>query len=169
MSRKDFGSTASSPTRYGSLASFYTADPRRIESRELDVGLWWREGVEGPLHRAAWVSETGELYLVRLGPDTVGGGRVEVLGTVEDRDRLESELDGWREHCGEPRSLAWLRGRAARLRTSATRDSEAVHRRAAAPTARHSRRTAAAQDGSPGRDQVRPAAPRPLDLRAALR
>ncbi len=101
--------------RYGSLASFYTADSRRIESRELDVGLWWREGEDGPLHRAAWVRDTGELYLVRLGPDTVGGGRVEVLARVDDRDRLESVLDGWREHCGEPRSLAWLRERAGRL------------------------------------------------------
>ena len=54
--------------RYRSLASFYAADRRRIDSRELDVGLWWREDADGPLHRAAWVSDTGELYLVRLGP-----------------------------------------------------------------------------------------------------
>jgi hypothetical protein len=26
-------------TRYGSLTSFYTADPRRVASRERDVGL----------------------------------------------------------------------------------------------------------------------------------
>ncbi|MHB8240402.1 MAG: hypothetical protein ACYDHN_00260 [Solirubrobacteraceae bacterium] len=115
MRRKDVGRAAPPLKRYGSLASFYTADSRRIRSRELDVGLWWREGEHGPLHRAAWVSDTGELYLVRLGPDTAGGGRVEVLATVEDRERLESVLEGWREHCGEPRSLAWLRGRAARL------------------------------------------------------
>jgi hypothetical protein len=101
--------------RYGSLADFYRADRRRVQSREHDVGLWWREDARGPLHRAAWISDTGELYLVRLGPPEQGGGRVEVLATVAEQERLERVLDGWRERCGEPRSLAWLRERAAQL------------------------------------------------------
>ena len=103
------------PERYSSLTGFYAADSRRVRSRECDVGLWWREDAHGPLHRAAWVIDTGELYLVRLGPSDEGGGQVEVLATVAERERLESELAGWRERCGEPRSLAWLRARAARL------------------------------------------------------
>lgn len=103
------------PKRYGSLTDFYRADPRRVQSRERDVGLWWREHAHGPLHRAAWVSDTGELYLVRLGPAEQGGGQVEVLATVAEQERLERVLDGWRERCGEPRSLAWLRQRAAHL------------------------------------------------------
>lgn len=100
---------------YPSLASFYNADPDRINSRELDIGLWWREDADGPLYRAAWVCDTGELYLVRLGPREHGGGHVEVLATVAERRRLECELAGWRERCGEPRSLTWLRTRAERL------------------------------------------------------
>jgi hypothetical protein len=103
------------PTRYSSLTSFYTADARRVSSREHDVGLWWRETPVGPLHRAAWVSDTGELYLVRLGPPEQGGGQVEVLATIAEHERLEHVLEGWRERCGEPRSLTWLRERAARL------------------------------------------------------
>jgi hypothetical protein len=106
---------------YPTLAGFYNADTRRISSRELDVGLWWREDEQGPLHRAAWVSDTGELYLVRLGPQSDGGGRVEILATVDDREGLESALDGWRERCGEPRSLSWLRERAAKLGRRARR------------------------------------------------
>jgi hypothetical protein len=102
----------SAPTRYRSLSSFYMGDPRRIHSRELDVGLWWREDADGPLHRAAWVSETGELYLVRLGPSEEGGGEVEVLAIVDDRAWLESVLEGWRKQCGGPGSLRWLRERA---------------------------------------------------------
>jgi hypothetical protein len=102
-------------TRYGSLKGFYTADARRVGSREQDVGLWWRDDLNGPLHRAAWVSDTGELYLVRLGPAEQGGGTVEVLATVAEQEQLELVLEGWRERCGEPRSLAWLRERTSSL------------------------------------------------------
>ncbi len=110
---------------YESLGGFYAADQRRVRSRELDVGLWWREQPDGPLHRAAWVSDTGELYLVRLGSTADGGGRVEVLAREADGDRLEQALSGWRERCGQPYSLKWLRQRAgvlgARTRASRTR------------------------------------------------
>jgi hypothetical protein len=124
MRREDGGRPQ--PQRYRSLASFYNADPRRIESRELDVGLWWREDPGGPLHRAAWVSDTGELYLVRLGDPEDGGGGVEVLATVAEREQLESVLEGWRERCGQPRSLTWLRQRAARRRVRARTTKRAV-------------------------------------------
>jgi hypothetical protein len=100
-------------TRYDSLESFYAADPRRLGSREHDIGLWWRDDARGPLHRAAWVSDTGELYIVRLGPADHGGGELELLACVEDLSRLEQILDGWRERCGQTGSLAWLRERAA--------------------------------------------------------
>lgn len=146
--------------RYRSLASFYTADERRIHSRERDVGLWWREQAEGPLHRAAWVSDTGELYLVRLGPVADGGGRVEVLATVEDGERLERVLDGWRERCGEPRSLSWLRERAA-LSVRASADSAPARPREPAPTARSSRRTAGTAGGYLDRGRVLPGALQP--------
>ena len=101
--------------RYPSLVAFYNADPRRVSSRELDVGLCWREDQGTPLHRAAWIQETGELYLVRSGPAEGGGGGVEVLASAGSRERLDEMLGGWREHCGEPRSLQWLRARAERL------------------------------------------------------
>jgi hypothetical protein len=39
-----------------------------------------------------------------------------VLAERAGEDRLESVLEGWREQCGEPRSLSWLRARARRLR-----------------------------------------------------
>ena len=104
--------------RYPSLAAFYSDDPVRLGSRERDVGLWWRQEQADPLHRAAWVCETGELYLVRLGPLEEGGGAVEVLSTVPSEEQLEELLAGWREHCGERGSLAWLRRRV--LRRSGT-------------------------------------------------
>jgi len=142
--------------RYRSLASFYTADARRIHSRERDVGLWWRDDADGPLHRAAWIGDTGELYLARLGPAADGGGTVEVLATVDDLERLERVLDGWRERCGEPHSLDWLRERAA-LSHVASEDGAPARPRESAPTARASRRTAGAAGGYRGRGRVLPA------------
>ena len=113
-----------------------------MRSREQDVGLWWREGVDGPLHRAAWISDTGELYLVRLGPDADGGGGVEVLARIERRERLEWVLGGWRDHCGEPGSLGWLRRRAALVRRIGSPDGGPARRRAPAPRRPRSPRTA---------------------------
>jgi predicted nucleic acid-binding Zn-ribbon protein len=98
---------------YGSLADFYGGDPRRIASAERDVGLYWRGHDGEPLHRAAWVEDTGELYLVRAGDPAEGGGGVEVLARSRDWSRLARRLTGWREICGERESLSWLRSRLA--------------------------------------------------------
>lgn len=106
---------------YRSLSNFYLADARRIASRERDVGLWWRVGSMGPMYRAAWVCDTGELYVVRLGPAQDGTGQVEVLGTATDRNELERALRGWRDVCAQPDSMTWLRHRAGRLADSAER------------------------------------------------
>ena len=76
--------------RYPSLVAFYSAEPARLTSRERDVGLWWRSGEEGPIHRAAWIEDTGELYLVRLGPAAEGGGGVEVIGAGTRRASVSS-------------------------------------------------------------------------------
>jgi hypothetical protein len=102
-------------SRYQSLSNFYSADRRRTSSREQDVGLWWRVGVHGPTYRAAWVCETGELYVSRLGPLQDGRGEVVVLGRASDRLQLERALDGWRAVCAQPDSMTWLCHRAASL------------------------------------------------------
>jgi hypothetical protein len=115
LARRGPNTRFAATARYRSIARFYAADPRRRASRERDMGLWWRDAADGPLHRAAWVCDTGELYLVRLGPSEQGGGEVELLARVDDGERLERALEGWRERCGAPRSLSWLRERAGRL------------------------------------------------------
>jgi hypothetical protein len=168
MSPTDVALEVSPHERYGSLARFYNADERRVRSRELDVGLWWREDADGPLHRAAWISDTGELYLVRLGPTDDGGGLVEVLARVEDRALLDGMLDGWRECCGEPHSLQWLRARAA-LSSHASADGARARPREVAPKARPTRRTAGTAVVCPDRGRASPVAPRPADLRMGRR
>lgn len=106
---------ADRPGRYRSLSNFYLADPRRIGSHERDVGLWWRIGAHGPVYRAAWLDQTGELYAARLGQAQPGEGEVQVLGRARDRDELERTLEGWRDVCHQPDSMTWLRHRAASL------------------------------------------------------
>jgi hypothetical protein len=168
MSPTDVAPEVSPHERYDSLACFYNADERRVRSRELDVGLWWREDADGPLHRAAWVSDTGELYLVRLGPAADGGGLVEVLARVQTRALLDGMLDGWRERCGEPRSLRWLRARAA-LSSPASEDGARARPREVAPRPRPTRRTAGTAVVCPDRGRASPGAPRPADLRMGRR
>jgi hypothetical protein len=101
--------------RYQSLSNFYRADCRRRASREQDVGLWWRVGAHGPIYRAAWVRETGELYVTRLGALQHGGREVLVLGRARDRDELDAALEGWQDVCPQPDSMTWLQHRATRL------------------------------------------------------
>ena len=101
--------------RYRSLSNFYSVDRRRRESREQDVGLWWRLGAHGPIYRAAWVRATGELFIVRLGPLRDGKGDVTVLGRARTDRELEEALEGWQDACPQPDSMTWLRHRAARL------------------------------------------------------
>jgi hypothetical protein len=96
---------------YLSLGAFYSTDPVRRSSRERDLGLWWRTAGRGPTYRAAWVQETGELYLVQHGLTGPGSGHVEVLAHIADTEHLEVVLDGWRDQVGEPGSLGWLRAR----------------------------------------------------------
>ncbi len=168
MSRAGAATEAPSQERYESLARFYNTDERRVRSRELDVGLWWREDADGPLHRAAWVSDTGELYLVRLGPAAEGGGHVEVLARVDDRELLDCVLDGWRERCGEPGSLGWLRERVA-LRILASAGGARARPREPAPRVRPSRRTGGTAVVCPDRGRASPAAPRPPDRRTGRR
>jgi hypothetical protein len=92
-----------SPT-YPSLDAFYAADARRRRSRERDIGLAWRARA-GSSFRAAWVQETGEVYLCKHGEPDRGGGIVLVLPR---RFEEEPAFDGYRRVCGRPGSLAWL-------------------------------------------------------------
>jgi uncharacterized membrane protein len=111
---------------YDSLATFY-ADPARWRSSERDVGLRWRGG-EGAVYRAAWVRDTGELYVARLVTGVDQPGDVEVLARVETRRALDRALAGWQDVCGLPGSFEWLRCRARMAATARSRAVAAVRR-----------------------------------------
>jgi hypothetical protein len=96
---------------YLSLSAFYASDARRKPSRERDIGLWWRS-VSGPTYRAAWVQDTGEVYLFQHGLTGSGGGSVHLLCDTMDEPELGRRLAGWKDVCGKPDSLPWLLARA---------------------------------------------------------
>jgi hypothetical protein len=112
------GSYPDTPSTFGSLTVFAGARPARIASRERDFGLAWRDGAA--VYRAAWVEDTGELYVVQLGEPQEGGGHVELLAVGAGLEQTRRALLGWRTWCGREGSLDWLRRRAERLRRAAS-------------------------------------------------
>jgi hypothetical protein len=106
------GSYPDTAATFASITAFTSAAQARISSRERDFGLAWRDG--GAVYRAAWIADTGELYVVQLGSPATGGGHVELLVAGASMERVARALAGWRDVCGRPDSMAWLRERAAR-------------------------------------------------------
>jgi hypothetical protein len=109
------GSYPERETTWASMEDFLEADERRLHSREVDFGVLWRRPGSRVTHRAAWIEETGELYLVQAGPTGSGGGHVELLA-VTDRNGIERGLAGWEPASRRPGGLAWLLERVAGLR-----------------------------------------------------
>jgi hypothetical protein len=95
---------------YLSLGAFYASDPARRSSRERDVGLFWRSR-QGPTFRAAWVRDTGELYLFQHALGGPGGGSVHLCARTMDETELGQRLAGWDAVCGREGSLEWLLAR----------------------------------------------------------
>jgi hypothetical protein len=104
------GSYRNGAATFPSLTEFTRARPARARSRERDYGLAWRDGTN--VYRAAWIADTGELYIVQLGDPEDGGGHVELLATGGDLEQTRRALLGWRTACGREESLGWLRERA---------------------------------------------------------
>jgi hypothetical protein len=99
------------PTSYSSLSRFYADDERRHRSREIDLGLRWRSAAA--TYRAAWVQETGEVYLFEHLQPGGDGGTVHVLGRRFDAPALRQAFAGWHDVCGRADSLTWLLERSA--------------------------------------------------------
>jgi hypothetical protein len=113
--RAKAGSFPERETTWASMEDFFDADERRLHSREVDFGILWRPSGSRVTHRASWIEETGELYLVQSGPTGSGGGHVELLA-VTNREGVERALAGWEPASRRPGGLAWLRKRVAGLR-----------------------------------------------------
>lgn len=87
--------------------AFYSKEERR-KSRELDFGVWWRDGVYHPQYRVTYLPGTRELICVNQFSDDY-----QILGRIVSEERAEEILKGWAEICGEINSLDWVRNRLA--------------------------------------------------------
>ncbi len=104
---------------YLSLGAFYASDPARRTSRERDVGLFWRSR-QGPTYRAAWVHDTGELYLFQHALGGPGGGTVHLISRDHGRARAGAAARRLARRL-RPRGLARVAARADAGRPPRTR------------------------------------------------
>lgn len=86
----------------------FLANKTRVRSRELDFGVWWRDGRNYPTYRVSWIVDTGEVYALDQTEQ-----RVEILGKVATEAEVERKLDGWAGICGLMQSLQWVRDKLA--------------------------------------------------------
>ena len=109
------------------LEQFYSEDPRRRASEELEFGREWSDDA-GSRCEISWVEATGELYamrepLITYSADGLGGmysGEpkneqlgVEVIGVVSGKPAIEAVMSGWEQAMGGANSLEWVRVRVA--------------------------------------------------------
>jgi len=105
------------------IEQFYSADERRRQSAEIELGTNWFD-TAGNRYELSWVKDTGELYaMLELVPDAeswtpFGDIEVEnlpvdqlvvtVVGYVATLDEVERILSGWESHMAEPNGIAWV-------------------------------------------------------------
>lgn len=82
---------------------FYKNETRK-KSRELDFGVWWRDGRDWPTYRVTWVADTGEVVAVNNNTEDY-----QILGKIRTEELVEEQLKGWAEICGNRDSLDWVR------------------------------------------------------------
>ncbi|MGO9027500.1 MAG: hypothetical protein ACLQOZ_02570 [Acidimicrobiales bacterium] len=107
------------------IEEFYSADERRRQSAEIELGTNWYDA-KGNRYELSWVEDTGELYtMTEFVPEVdtwtpFGDIEVEsmpldrvvvsVIGYFPDHPSLEKVLGEWQDHMAEPDGIAWVAG-----------------------------------------------------------
>jgi len=105
------------------IEEFYSADERRRQSAEIELGTNWFDAA-GNRYELSWVEDTGELYtMAELLPEVdtwtpFGDIEVEampadrvlvsVVGWFPDHASLEAVLGDWQQHMAEPNGIEWV-------------------------------------------------------------
>jgi len=112
------------------IEEFYSADERRRQSAEVELGTNWFDG-KGNRYELSWVEDTGELYtMLELIPEAdsftpfgdieiekipVDRVLVMVIGYIPTLNDVELVLSGWPAKMSEPDGISWV---AERLRSN---------------------------------------------------
>ena len=107
------------------IEEFYSADERRRDSEEIELGTEWHDN-KGARYELSWVVDTGELYTmlepnsglysdpfgdIYEGHESVTELIVAVVGWIPDRERLDTVLTGWSDEMDKDDSIAWVASR----------------------------------------------------------
>ena len=108
------------------IEQFYSADERRRQSAEVELGTNWFDA-NGSRYELSWVEDTGELYaMLELVPEadswtpfgdieveavSVDSVLVQVICTIPTLEEVEHILSGWSEHMSDPNGVAWVADR----------------------------------------------------------
>jgi hypothetical protein len=112
------------------IEEFYSADERRRQSAEVELGTNWFDG-KGNRYELSWVEDTGELYtMLELIPEAdsftpfgdieienipVDRVLVMVIGYIPTLNDVELVLSGWPAKMAEADGISWV---AERLRSN---------------------------------------------------
>ncbi len=105
------------------IEEFYSADERRRQSAEIELGTNWFDA-DGKRYELSWVEDTGELYImlervpeagsltpfgdVEVDHLSVDQVTVSVVGYIATHEELDRILDGWESQMAEPNGIAWV-------------------------------------------------------------
>jgi len=108
------------------IEDFYSADERRRQSAEIELGTNWFDAA-GNRYELSWVEDTGELYAMLERASGAGSftpfGDMEVesvpldevvvtiVGYLPARAELEKVLAGWEEEMAKPDGITWVADR----------------------------------------------------------
>jgi hypothetical protein len=76
----------------------------RLKSREIDFGVWWRDGKIHPTYRLTYIVKTGELYIFNQIDNSF-----KILAVIPLKYDIEKILKNWAKVCGDIHSLSWVR------------------------------------------------------------
>ena len=108
------------------IEEFYSADERRRQSAEIELGTNWYDAT-GNRYELSWVEDTGELYaMLEMVPEAgsytpFGDVEVEnlsvdevvvtIVGYVATHDEMERVLSGWQAEMAKPAGITWVADR----------------------------------------------------------
>ncbi|HEV3265198.1 MAG TPA: hypothetical protein VG014_06725 [Acidimicrobiales bacterium] len=108
------------------IEDFYSADERRRQSAEIELGTNWYDAA-GNRYELSWVEDTGELYAmlemvpgagsytpfgdVEVEPIPIDEVVVTIVGYISTREEMEKVMAGWEAEMAKPDGITWVADR----------------------------------------------------------